>query len=189
MSSGLEMNADYKINPYAFLRFHYYLPAKVKRRIPRRTRFDGHSTVDLAPLVPFAEQQLSTIVGKGFSQVDSYVQELADNAVPVWLYQGWALNARIGNGFERFILGRGTLDLYYRIMLKKNDVIGSSLSRTVWEPRLFEEDSFLVGHTFGATYTYYFDSSSSCSFDIAYTGMGLNTSELFYSALSVNFGF
>jgi hypothetical protein len=132
------------LNPHVMMQFSLNLPAHVDRRIPKRIvqpAGDLNDSGDVVKLtdkmvfgdrVAYASAQHPGFIARNapdntyreiasFDDYDTTVKGFADTISAVRITKGSEVKLRIGNMFERFILVRGFLDLFYDFRGKAKD--------------------------------------------------------------------
>ena len=149
---------DYFANPHLFFQINFTIPDTVDRRIPQIKQFDGKTQnddpisrftadgTDIKDLLLFAEEENGAAFKKDnpFSQPDARIREFSDKAVRTRLDKGVELWVRLGNIFERFIVRRGFLDVFYDLMIKDRDKVRGKVKKQGFDTRLIVQDTIHI---------------------------------------------
>ncbi len=178
------------VNPHLFAQFNYAMSAHVHRRVPRRItkeafEYDGISKIYYGKAFHIETESMLfgdlvegdnnySIVKDNLSEWDTLVKGLADRDKIVTLQPGPEFFIRIGNMFEKFLLRRGFLDVYYDFSIKFDDSY-TGLPESDWNLRLLEIDTNRVAHNIGLNYSYQFDRMVRINCGLRYTFAGRNT--------------
>jgi hypothetical protein len=193
--SSLISYAKY-LNPHMMLEAAFSLPAHIDRRVPRMVAYTAPAGLPLVntyltsigqPTVAFGDR----FYGEGGVPVASYdVSTLgfADHAVRAKITKGPEVKLRLGNMFERFILTKGFLDLFYDFRGKFKDTV-SEVDATKYLADSLRWNTQELEHRIGFEYSYQFDLKTRLRVDMRYTFAGMNVPKTFEFSGAMNYVF
>ncbi|MBY0354074.1 trichohyalin-plectin-homology domain domain-containing protein [Candidatus Babeliales bacterium] len=187
-------------NPHFFSQISgTLLEARVKRRIPRKLSANnntgGAATLltlsnndALGDVFVFGERVELANGNKIDGRYDSTHRGLADRVADFKLRKGFESSFRVGNIFEKFVVRRAFMDVYYEGYCKWEDDF-SDLDQDVWLTDVIEENTQQVAHKVGLELNYQFDCGSRLKAGMEYVFAGTNTPKAFTATLNLNYSF
>ncbi|MBD3231106.1 hypothetical protein GF322_00430 [Candidatus Dependentiae bacterium] len=212
-SSMLFNNKNKYLNPHIFLQASWNWPGHKKTRVPRIVNFDGQTAGNPAVIdninyyryvdddgarkivcsylndyVVFAGN-IQYTQAVAYTEYDTQIPALADNAVDVRVQPGPEFEVQLGNMFDGFIFRGAFLDLYYNFRAKWKDYIGGNLKRDIWAVDLLKNNTYQLEHKIGGEFSYQFDAKTRFKVGLDWIFAGRNVAQklTIYTNLAVEF--
>jgi len=177
------------LNPYVVLEATYKASARVNRRVPKlisRGALDAQKPVgDLIALGNHAQTNLA------ISSYDTSIPALADNVLRLKIKPGAEVRFKMGSMFEKFILRRAFLDIFYDVYATAHDHVGNApcTSPGVWNTKALEDRTNHVAHKIGTEYSYQCDADTRLRLGVQYTVAGKNVPQALEFSSALNYSF
>jgi hypothetical protein len=174
-------------NPHFFVKGAYNIARKVSRRIPQLKTFDGVGSLTLGQTLALGGKVHGN--GNSFSAYDTEIARFASQSERVKIRKGPSVDFRVGNVFEKVILDKGFLDIFFDFYAKGRDYIGARPDGDTYKTSALTLNTFATAGKIGLNYNYQFDEHFRLHTVGLYTFMGRNVPETYEAtiALSVEF--
>ncbi|MBD3273631.1 hypothetical protein GF385_04765 [Candidatus Dependentiae bacterium] len=167
-------------NPHMFAQVTYLWAGHKNKRVPKVITYDGGSNGDVVGTATMALGDRVEYNDIAFTEPDTRIVAFSDNVKSVKIRPGAEFNVRIGNIWEKLILRRAFLDVYYDFRAKLKDrVLNSGLNEFVWQVHRLEENTMQLEHKAGIDFSYQYDIHSRLNVGAEYTFAGINVPDTF----------
>lgn len=182
-------------NLHFLMQATYAFPAKVFRRVPKKTSSDDIENLTSAKL-RYGEDFL--LYGNGvkypssepeFSRFDTTVRRFADSYKKIKIHRGGSFTLRVGNISERIFTKRIFLDLFYDLYAKWRDYAGFRRVDDEYDPSIVVKNSYEMRHRLAMTFDWQPDDSWRVDLGGLYTFAGRNTPRVFEVKMSASLQF
>jgi hypothetical protein len=193
--SCLVSHAKY-LNPHLMLEASFSLPAHLERRLPRWVEFEDaagnvivneHLTSRNLETIAFGDRIL-TVADAAVAAYDTTTKGFGDHAVKARITKGAEFKLRFGNMFERFILTKGFLDLFYDFRGKQKDTV-NGVDTEQYNTSVLRDHTQELEHRIGFEYSYQFDLKTRLRLGSRYTFAGMNVPKTFEVSGAMNYAF
>jgi len=204
------------LNPHLLADVSFGLPAHVNRRVPRRINLPEETAIDdtaprpagrtanemaeeLAGLIAFGDR-VERITDGGLpvrypgqtavaiDDYDSTIRNFGDRVHNVRITKGTEFKLRAGNMFERFILARAFLDLFYDFRGKLKDT-ATRLTCDKYDVDSLVRETVQLEHRIGFDWSYQADLCSRVHLGMLYTFAGRNVPKTIEVTGTFNYSF
>ncbi|MFA6263879.1 MAG: hypothetical protein WCW33_05705 [Candidatus Babeliales bacterium] len=199
------------LNPHIWANVSFSLPAHVNRRVPRRINLPeiavdntvyGHHVSEvngeLATEIAFGDRMsraqsdgteiTSPSTAAAIDDYDSSVRNFGDKATSVRITKGTEFKFRVGNMFERFMLPRAFLDMFYDFRGKLKDT-ATGLTADQYDVDSLVKETVQLEHRIGLDWSYQADLGSRVHLGLLYTFAGRNVPKTFELSGTYNYAF
>lgn len=184
---GANTRHSRRINPHLFLQADFALPVNKGFRLPRKVKVNNIAVATNPAGFAFANR-IRAIGNQSISDFDTTVNGFGDVASTVKYRRGDQIQARVGNIMERMIFRRDSLDPYYEIRFKFQDLV-TGLDETIYNLESVRANTKQITHMAGLAYHLQTDDNIHLRWHTEYIFAGHNVPKNFEFGFTVDFTF
>ncbi len=179
-------------NPHFHGNFSGSIEGRVCRRVPRRFVRDGNDcAISICSKlfgIAFSDG-LTLKPGASIDELETCVRGFAATTRRVLMRPGFEGSIQIGNMFERFLVRRGFLDLFYNFRAKGRDHLASNCADIDFDASSWVKKTASIEHKIGGDWSYQRDNKTRFIAGMSYIFAGNNAPKKLEGHLTVNLEF